>query len=206
MIKIKYDITGKETISSNLLTKIKESKKTLNLNYSDDNNKYSLIVDGSKLKDFDELKTGVLFDSKYKKQISKLSNYADGVYISFNQKKKFPNGVKLRLYLGNKYSNGDKINIYYYDKSSNKLVSYKKGISVKNGNITIPLDISEDYFFTMSNIGNSNKINPIIIGTIIGLLILVVAGIIIAIKKRLKDKKVEKEIDQVISKKYDEYI
>ena len=183
---ISIDIDGSETISSNLLSKLKQSKKTLSLNYDDGDNKYSLIVDGSKLKDFDELKTEVLFNSNYKKKIEKLSNYADGIYVSFKQKGNFPNGTKLVLYVGDKYSNGDKINLYYYDKYSNKLVSHIKNIPVKKGYIKIPLEKNSDYLFTMSNIeiSKNNSMIPILIGISgIGLITFIIIIVMMIVKK-----------------------
>lgn len=192
-IDIKVD--GDTKLSSKDLTDIKESKKTINLNYSDENKKYTLIVDGSKLNDFDELYTGVLLESKYKKKIYELSNYADGLYLSFNQKSNFPSGVSLKLSVKNKFSDNDKVNIYYYDKDSNKLILYKSGVKVKDGNIQFQLKNNSDLFITMSNIGDNdnNRFNiGLLLFGIIGIIgiILIISIVGFVIYKKKKKKKI----------------
>ena len=194
-IDIKVD--GDSKLSSKDLTSIKESKKIVNLNYSDDNKKYTLIVDGSKLKDFDDLYTGLSLESKYKNKISKLSNYADGIYLSFKQKSSFPSGVSLKLNVKDKFSNNDKVNIYYYDKDSNKLVLYKSGIKVKDGNIQFQLKNNNDLFITMSNIKDvedkKSNLGLLIFGIIGGLLVISVIGFILY--KRRGKKKINNSLD-----------
>ena len=194
VIDVKIEKDSK--LSSKDLTNIKESKKTVNLNYSSDNNKYSLIIDGSELKDFDELYTGLSLDSKYKKKISKLSNYADGMYLSFNQKSNFPSGVSLKLNVKDKFSNNDKVNIYYYDKDSNKLILYKSGVKVKDGNIQFQLKTNNDLFITMSNISvdNNKKSNTglLLFGIIGG--ILIISIICFILYKKNKRKKINNSL------------
>lgn len=167
---INIKMKNSDRLSSEQLSKLKSSKKKLIMS----NDKYSIIVDGKKLKDFDEIYTKILFESKNKKKISKLSNYAEGIYLSFKQKTNFPNGVKLKIYVGDKYSDNDKVNVYYYDNG--KLVLYKKGLVVNGNALTIPLDKNVDYFITMSEIGTTTakKSNPLpLITSIIGIILLI---------------------------------
>lgn len=147
-------------ITKNDLKKIKDSKRIIRFNYYDDTKKnlYSLIIDGSKLKKVDDLLSTISFDSENKKSISKLSNYADGIYISFLSKDEFKEGLTLRLYVGNKYENKDKVNAYYYDKKNNKLNLISNNISVKDGYIEFSANNLSDYFITMSNINNETNV------------------------------------------------
>lgn len=184
-------VTKDEKISSEILKKIKESKKVVNLNYFSDDKKlmYSWIIDGSKITSINNLQTIVNFDSSNKKEISKLSNYADGLYISFSKDGKIPSGTKLKIYIGDKFTNGDKINIYEYIKDELNLV--KEGISVKDGYITFDINQKDDHFITMSKIINvdevtssSDSMNFILIIIIILTIILLSITIIIFIIKR----------------------
>ena len=173
------------------MKKIKESKKVVNLNYFSDDKKlmYSWIINGSKITSINNLQTIVNFDSNNKKEISKLSNYADGLYISFSKDGKIPSGTKLKIYIGDKFTNGDKINIYEYIKNELNLV--KEGISVKDGYITFDINQKYDHFITMSKIINvdevtssSDSMNFILIIIIILNIILLSITIIIFIIKR----------------------
>ncbi len=184
------------------LDKIKKSKKTVKLNYFDDNKKliYSWIINGSKIKDTNEFITTVSKDSKYIKEISALSNYVDGVYISFAHKNKFPNGTKIKLYIGDKFSNKDKINIYYYDTSSNKLELIQKQLTVKDGYVEFGVEKSSEYFITMSDIRllnahNGNSFNVLYIIPIVVFVIIIGILIFFLIRKNKKNEKNEASND-----------
>lgn len=184
------------------LDKIKKSKKTVKLNYFDDNKKliYSWIINGSKIKDTNEFITTISKDSKYTKEISSLSNYADGVYVSFAHKNKFPNDTKIKLYVGDKFSNKDKINVYYYDTSSNKLKLMQKQLTVKDGYVEFGVEKGSEYFITMSDIrlsnaNNSSSFNVLYIIPIVVFVIIIGILIFFLIRKKKKEEKNETNKD-----------
>lgn len=184
-------------ISIDDLEKIKESKKTINFNYYDESKilLYTWIIDGSKLKYSNELDTSILFDSNNKKEILKLSNYADGIIISLKQENNIPNGIKIKLYLSNKYDSNDLVNIYAYMKNNNKLKLLISKIKVENGYIEFTPIETSDYLITMSNIphseeiatssdNHSSSIIPIIIIIILLFIIMLLTILLIKKKKR----------------------
>lgn len=183
-------------ITSEDLKKIKDSKKTINFNYYDENKSllYSWIIDGSRLKDTDELNIPISFDSKNKKEILKLSNYADGIFVD-TQVKNSTKGRSLKIYVGNKYSDGDLVNIYSYKTNSGKLVLVENKVKVKDGFVQFEVEDDSDYFVTMSTINNSSDNDKICIkksmlwipAVIGGLLLLLIIIILIVKKKKKKD-------------------
>ena len=183
-------------ISIDDLEKIKESKKTINFNYYDETKAliYTWIIDGSKLKYSNELDTSILFDSNNKKEILKLSNYADGIIISLKQENNIPNGIKIKIYLSNKYDSNDLVNIYAYMNNNNKLKLLISKIKVENGYIEFTPIETSDYLITMSNIPHSEEITtssdnhsssiiPIIIIIILFFIIMLLTILLIKKKK-----------------------
>lgn len=177
-------ITADSRLSSQDLSKVKSSKRTINFDYNDENKKllYSWLLDGSKMKDFQELVTGIDFKSNNSKEISKLSNYADGLYFSMKHTGSLPAGTKIKIYVGDKYSNGDIVNVYYYDSNNNKLENVKEGLTVKDGYVEFEVEKGSDYFVTMSKISNSSeftssKKSSNIVLIIIVMLVLIVSSV-----------------------------
>ena len=188
-------------LSTQDLSKIKDSGKVVSLIYKDDKNKelYSWIIDGSKINDYDELYTGISFSSTNEDKISKLSNYADGINISMNHKGKIPRGVRVRLFVGEKYSNGDKVNVYYFNETSKKLEIAKENVTVEDGYIVFFVKKGSDYFITKSIIDMSNDVvklgNIISIISVICVLIVIILIIFFLLFKRLKKNYiVDKEV------------
>lgn len=198
---INININLDSKLSSQDLTKLKNSRKIIKFNYYDENKEliYSWILDGSQINDFDELIMGISFESENSKEISKLSNYADGLYVNIKHKGNLPAGTKLKLYVGNKYYDEDKVNIYYYNNDK-ELDNINEGLTVKNGFIEFATNKGSDYFVTMSKISNSNEIatssnksSSIIIPIVIAIIILLVIVIIIVyISKKKKTNNTEK--------------
>ena len=187
-------INSDSKLSSQDLSKIKNSGKTIKFNYNDENKKtlYSWLVDGSKINAFDELITGVDFNSSNSKEIAKLSNYADGIYISMKHKGTLPTGTKIKLYVGDKYFDDDIVNAYYYDSNNNKLENVKEGLTVKDGYIEFEVEKGSDYFITMSTISNVEsaveKSNSSFIIIIVVIIVLATAGIGLYLLLKKKNK------------------
>jgi hypothetical protein len=176
-----------------MLNQIKSSEKIITFSNFDDNNliTYSWIIDGAKIDSETDLNTAISFDSKYKKIMLKLSNYADGLYISNNSKTlKY---TTIKLYVGNKFDNDDLVNIYKYTKGNKKLELVKSDIKVEDGYIEIDSEGLKDYLITKStitsidNCQNDNEqsslnVVEIIVTIIITLIILL--GIVFIIMKK----------------------
>ena len=64
------------------------------------------------------------------KEIYKLSNYANGLYVSFKHKGDLPRGTKVKLFVGDKFENGNVLNIYEYNSTDKKLNFIKDNIKV----------------------------------------------------------------------------
>ena len=187
------------------MKKIKESKKTVKLNYFDNKSTlvYSWTLDGSKIKDEKDFNTKVKFKTKIEEEISKLANNATGLNISFDQEEKFPEGTKLKLYVKDKFKNKSEVYVYYFDKENNKLDLVQKKIKVKNGYIEINPEKSSDYFITNKDIKKKtndkdeekkSSILPIII--IISIVLIIGIGLLIYfIKIRPKKRKRKNHIN-----------
>ena len=149
--KIDIKISGDNLIKSSEIDKIKKSKKLYNFNYYDKNNLiYSWVINGKNIKKVDDFNTKVLFVSFNRATISKLSNYAEGLYISF-ESDYIPNGSRLKIYVGDNYSNGDKVNIYHYNEDDKKLEYSEVKYKVKDGYVEFNV-VDGEYFISMSMI------------------------------------------------------
>ena len=195
-------INSDTIISSKDIEKIKNSKKTVTFNYYNSDKKlmYSWTIEGSKLKNTSELSTTISYDSENKKDILRLSNYADGLYINFKEVNKLSGGIKVKIFVGNKYLDKEKVNVYLY--KNDKLSSIANKLQVQNGYIEFEINDFSDYFITMSTIPKlsdnevSNNKNTTINKT--HLVIILVLTFIIAVvlayilrKKLLKKNKFE---------------
>lgn len=194
-------LSSDSKVTSKDLAKIKASKKKVSLNYFDKDKKliYSWLLDGSKINNTKELATEIEYTSKHVKEISKLSNYADGLYLTFKNSGNMPNGTKIKIFVGNKYKNGDALNIYYYDIVKNKLTLMEEKLKVKDGYIEFSLEHGSEYFITMSQISNVKKSHTQI-NIFMILFILETVGVLIYIGmyfiKKNNDVKSSKKDDQ----------
>ena len=179
------------------LEKIKNSKKTVKFNcYDNDKNLlYSWTIDGSKIKDTSDFITTIVNDSENKKDILRLSNYADGMFFELREKKNIPKKSKIKLFVGNKYENDSLVNVYVYIKNNNKLKLVNNNLKVENGYIEFYATNASDYFVTMSNIPNSDKVTSMkdksslyIVKVVIGILVLSVIGLFIVFIIKNKKK------------------
>ena len=192
---INITIKSDTIITKEDLEKIKNSKKTVKFNYYNDDKSlaYSWIIDGSKIKTTSNLSTIITSNSDNKKDILKLSNYADGLFVVLKQND-LPSGTKLKLFAGNKYENNDFVNVYSY--RNNKLYLLKNKIKLDNGYIEFSLDNTSEYFVTMSTIPNTDITTSVennekisILPVIILIICLIVIGIIIIFIIKNKKKK-----------------
>lgn len=148
-----------DKLTSEHLDKIKASGKTVVLNASDGEGDftYSWNIDGTKLSAYTETNTSIDFDSNYKEEIGKLSNYADGKYIHFEQAGSSLSGTTVKMYVGDKYKDEHILNVYLYNKDNNTLTLATNGVSILNGNIELNLKEYGDYIVTRANIQKETK-------------------------------------------------
>ena len=191
-------INADSKITKEQLNQIKNSKKTLRFNYYDESKKliYSWTVNGKKIKDGKEFTTSISFATENVKEIYKLSNYADGIYVNFKHTGDLPAGTKIKLYVGDKFENGGVVNVYHYNSSDKKLDFIKDNLEVVDGYIEFEVEHCSEYFVTMSTIGNvvkQSSSNIFMIFTIIELIIIIgmAAFIFIKIKPLKKDNNVD---------------
>lgn len=179
--------------------KIKNSGKTVKFNYYNDNKilVYSWIINGKTLKKVNGLNTTIINDSKNKKDILRLSNYADGLFVGIEQTNNMMESLKLRLFVGEKYEDNDAVRVYAYLKDSNELKMIASQIKVENGYIEFETANAYDYFITMSNIpgfdktvtsDNKSEISIItIINVVLSVLVISLLLIFIIKKRKRKD-------------------
>ena len=209
---INIAIKADDKISKEQLESIKNSKKRVNFLYSDESNNslYTIIIDGTKIKDLDDINVLITNNSDNAKNIAKLSNYADGIILNTNE---LPSGLLLKIDVSNKYLDGDLINVYYYD--NNKLTMLHELIPVKDGHIEFELNDSKEYFATMSTISMEKVSAPVVTNnnfnyTLYTLLMVVglevIIFIIIILIKRKKSNKVvnSSNFDQKEEQNYEE--
>ena len=181
------------------LSMIKSSKKIVNLSYyEEDILKYTWIIDGSKLKNVEDINTKLTYSLDNQRDIAKLANYADGLIVNILSKGSL-DGVKLKLYVNNKYLDEDRINVYFYKNGSDKLELVNEELSVKDGYIVFDVNDAGDYFLTMSKVYDASIVNHTTKNNIVlPVLILIVTGLVVAIcivyKKKFLVKKVNTDI------------
>lgn len=196
---IDVSINSDANINKELLEKIKDNKKTIKFNYYDENKKliYSWTVNGKEIKDTNQITTSILFNTDKEKDIYKVSNYADGMYINFKHSGELPKGTKIKLYVGDKFENKNIVNVYYYNSKEQKLEYIENNLEVKEGYIEFSIEHCSDYFVTMANIENAipkeiKEDNKYLLSIIIEFIIIVIlfAIIIISKLKSMKSKKI----------------
>ena len=192
------DVNSK--ISKEEIAKIKESKKIFRLNYYDENKKliYSWIINGKEIKDSKEFTTTITFTTENVKEIYKLSNYADGVYINFGHSGDLPTGTKIKLYVGDKFEKESIVKVYHYNDTKKSLDLIKDNLKVSDVYIEFDIDHRSEYFVTMSTIENISKeeissVNIFMIFAIIESVIIISLVVMIFIK--LKPMKKNSSID-----------
>ena len=147
--EINITIKDDSILTKQQMEKIKTSKKTVNLNYigSDGKLKYSWIIDGKEIGKTRDFYLSIIIPSTRKRDISKQSNYAEGISLTTKDEKEFPGGFSIKLYVGDKYENDEEVNAYYFDKSTFTLIKGKH--KVQDGYITFEADKGSHYFVSL---------------------------------------------------------
>ena len=184
-------INADSVISKEDISKIKDSKKNIRLNYYDENKKliYSWTINGSKINNTIELTTNISYTSDNMKEIYKLSNYADGLYINFKHDGILPAGTKIKLYVGDKFEDDSIVNVYKYNNINKSLKFIKDSLKVTTGYIEFEIEHCSEYFVTMSNVDivktqEISSINIFMIFSIVELI--VIFALVFVIVKKIK--------------------
>ena len=185
-------ITKDSKITQEDLNKIKESPKAVRFNYyEEDKVIYSWIINGSQLGNTDEINTNINFLPEYVDEIGSLSNYADGIYMNFENAGQVPNGTKIKIYVGDKFKDESLVNVYCYNKDNNSLDNIKNDIIVTEGYIEFEVKSYSNYFITRATITQeyteTSENNIFMIISIIILVIIV--GLIIILCLKIKQIK-----------------
>lgn len=185
---IEIHLDKNDIISKDDMNLIKKSKKIVRFSYYDENDKliYSWIIDGKKIEEVYEVNTTINLSGNKAKNIKKLSNYADGIFLDFKHNGILVNGTSIKLYVGDKFEDGNLVSLYYYNEKNNTLDLKIESIKVKKGYIEFDIDHCSNYFVTMSNL-KDNKSNNVLAIIIIIELIIVIAIMVFYFIKRKKE-------------------
>lgn len=177
-------ILNANKITKDIIDSIKNSNKIISFDKYDENKLllYSWLINSKKIKNSNEFNTNVNITENSDK-IDKLTNYANGLYISFEHKGDLPEGTKVKLFVGNKYKNGNLLNFYYYNEKDNKLELIKKDITVKDGYVEIDMNHCSNYYLTKADFNKKNS-NPFIAISIVELGLIISMTVFYIIKNK----------------------
>lgn len=183
---IEIHLDKNDIISKDDLNLIKKSKKIVRFSYYDENDKliYSWIIDGKKIEEVYEVNTTINLSGNKAKDIKKLSNYADGIFLDFKHNGILVNGTSIKLYVGDKFEDGNLVSVYYYNEKNNTLDLKIESIKVKKGYIEFDIDHCSNYFVTMSNLKDNKSNNVFAIIIIIELIIVITIMVFYFIKRK----------------------
>lgn len=138
-----------------------------------------------------------LFEYKKKDLNDKLK------FISFKHEGKLGGTAKVSIYVGDKFKKGKKLNLFYYNKEKKKLDKMNLSSDDKDyyvvvdddGYAAFDIDHCSEYVLAASELkvsetkdilkkNNSNKLNPYVIGSLVGIAIIITLLIIILLVKR----------------------
>ena len=191
--EVNVNIKSNTKITTDNLEKIKESKKTVYFNYYEEELlKYSWIIDGSKLGDKEsEFITTISFESEYRDEMLKLSDYNDGLFISLNDSATAPTGSKVRIYVGDKFKDNDTVNVFSYVDGSEKLMLVAGKLNVDDGYVEFEVSDAYDYLIALDNsekqtAAPAKELSGILPFIIIGIVILAIGGVAVFVIKKKK--------------------
>ena len=136
-------------ISTEILSALKESGKTLIIVYKvDGSTRYEWLIDGSKLTDTSVIKTKIQFSSDLQGNIEKLTNYAKGILLNFEENPALPENTVLRLYVSDQIQDGTALTLFAYNEEKDKLSVAAKDLVVTNGKVELSLTHTSTYFLS----------------------------------------------------------
>ena len=142
-----YD-SGRLALDS--LKLVQKHRKTLLVKKFDehDNLVYLWRFEGKEIDALVDINTLIELDGEIKFKIDELTNYAQGVLLSFQYNPHLPQGTTVGVYVGDRFEDEQIVNIYYYDRVENNLELRFQNFLIKDEFIWLPLEHTSDYFVT----------------------------------------------------------
>lgn len=135
-------------LSSELLAAVKASGKTLVVVSKDLSGKtrYEWAIDGTKITGSTLIRTFITFTSEHEVMIDSLTNYARGVFLTFEENETLPENTTVTIDVSDQFKDGTKLTLYYYEPSIRKLSATVKDAVVEGGRVTFTLTHTSTYF------------------------------------------------------------
>ena len=190
---------GFYTITSDVLTALKETGKTIIYEIIDDLGiVYQVKFVGGELTSTNELRFVVRFGSPNSFKINSIVGSQEYLSFRFDVEGDAVDGVHLSIYKFTQVSDKEHLDLYEYDKDNNKLNLILNDVIIKDNVIELDIDdLTKEYVIaeiipietTGKKVGKSTTINLPLIFVIILFLGSVISLVVIAIKKKIKLKK-----------------
>ncbi|MDD2435912.1 MAG: cadherin-like beta sandwich domain-containing protein, partial [Bacilli bacterium] len=162
-------------LTKEILKELKDNQIDVVLNKLDDNKRliYSWKINSKNISKLDNIKTSINFNSDKHDKILELTNYAEGLLLSFDHSGELPKDTKVTIYVSDKYKNNDFLKLYYYNEKDDKLELVAEEIIVKDGYVELTIEHCSDYFLSKTILNDNNSVIPWIIVVFEGIIILV---------------------------------
>lgn len=155
--ELMVELSKDDTISSEVLTALKNTGKILYVKVKDSTREYQIKIIGSQLENTETLGIGVEFDPN-KNNIDLLTNYAQGTFIHVVDSKLIQKGIEIGISFANEYADETNIHGYDYDSENNQLSLKDQNMSIKDGYVFVTLE-KQDYFVSPAILLGNNVAN-----------------------------------------------
>jgi len=151
-------------ISSEILTALKASGKTLVVVHKVEGvTLVEWLIDGSKITETTAINTKVLFTSDLKPAIDQLTNYAQGMILSFEENPILPENTTVRVLVSPPYVDGDILTLYFYNADGDKLSVEAKELTVTGGKVEFSLTHTSTYFLSQTVLKSPSMIDYVFV-------------------------------------------
>lgn len=171
----KVNFVGVDISNYNITKTITDREVIIKLIEKRTNEEYSWSFNKNNVKDEIKLDFNIDFKSKKEKEIKKVTDDSDKLYISFSHHGELPKGTKVKLNVSQKFKNGDVLALYYYNEEQKKAEFIKDGIKVIDGYVEFDIDHCSEYFLTQAIVNNVEETPKILNKIIIALTFIVIA-------------------------------
>ncbi len=138
-------------ISLDILNALKGSGKTLIVVAKEAGiTRYEWLIDGTKLLNPTMIKTKISFDTLLKSEIDKITNFAQGIILTFEENPTLPENTIVRLMVSDTYQDGDYLLLYFYNTVDGKLSITSQDLLVENGKVEFTLTHTSTYFLSQT--------------------------------------------------------
>lgn len=188
-----------DTISAELLQKIKNSGKTVTFDYySGEKRIYSWIIDGRKLSRTSSLPTTVTFEPDDMVALDNMTDTTRGLVVKTRGALNLTDGITLRVY-GNEFKSNSEYKLYSYKDKMN----FVENVKTSSGYVDL-VPKEDSYFLTKVDLDNrssgskssflSSLTNPV---SIILLLVVIAESVLLLITMKKKKKNKEEVTPQI---------